>query len=183
VVVAQSGPSNWLGDRFGLVEAMSQSSDGSGPTPTPTATATPDITLNWAFSGDVTDEASGQGIAGTTVTLYRQVGMDWQLVDSTTTGPSGRFRLRASGGPENAIFRVVRQDLPGYTPVELEGNPLFASANPQEMVAISGLARGHYLNLHFLSRSEPGITPTPSATSTPWVTLTPTWVATPTPTP
>jgi hypothetical protein len=181
MVVAQWAPTAWSGDRFGLVEALSQSLNESGPTATPTAT--PDVTLNWAFSGEVTDEASGRGVTGTTLRLYRQVGSDWQLVDSTTTGPGGHFRLRASGGPEGAVFRLVRQDPPGYTPVGWEGHPFFEATSPQEVVAIARLARGHYLNLHFRSRSELGGTATPWVTPTPSVTLTPPWAATPTPTP
>jgi hypothetical protein len=162
MVVAQSGPADWVGDRFGLVEAMAQK-----PLGTPTPTATPDPSSDYAFSGDVMDETTGQPVAGTNIRLYRLSGTEWQFMGSTTTGPNGRFRLRASGLPAGAVFRIVRQDLPGYTPIEVQDNPFFAATNAEEIVAISGLARGHYLNLHFLSRSGPNVTATPWPTRTP----------------
>jgi len=147
------------------------------------STASPS-SATWTFSGDVTTSglAPSQPVPGATVSLYRIVGLDWQVVNTTTTGSDGQFTLDYAGSPDAAWFLLLVQYPPGYTPISAQAGPYLQVVSNGIVMSVQPLPAGSYSGNHFSSVWFPNPTPVPGAPTPPPLPTVP-LRATPSPSP
>lgn len=136
---------------------------------TPTPTNTPSQTTNWAFSGDVTTSglAPSQPVPGATVSLYRIAGLDWQMVNTTTTGSDGQFAVDYSGSPDATWFLLLVQYPSDYVPSSAQASPYFLVVSNLIVMSIEPLPAGNYSGNRFVSLWLPNATPGPGTPTPP----------------
>lgn len=139
------------------------------PTCTPTPTTTPSQTTFWTFSGDVTTSglAPAQPVPGATLSLYRSVGLDWQMVSTATSDSNGQFTLDYSSSADPAWFLLLVRYPPGYTPTSAQPGPDFQVVSGLMVMSLEPLAAGDYSGNHFVSVWLPDATPGPGTPTPP----------------
>lgn len=115
-----------------------------------------------------------------TVTLYRITGLDWQVVDTITTGTDGQFTVDYAELSDPAWFLIFIQYPDGYVPASAQAGPNLEVVSDQMLMGVEPLVPGVYGDNHFFSLQLPDATPGPETPTPPplptipWPTLTPT---------
>jgi 5-hydroxyisourate hydrolase-like protein (transthyretin family) len=152
-----------VGNRL-LAPASTPTCDPScAPVPTPTADA------SWIY-GVVLDQATGQGLAGASVRLYRSAGAGWNLLREDVTGPDGRFGFGIS--PATSGYRLVETDPYHYASVSARLAPgvlgNVVDANTLDFTLPTSALVGEFLFVDLWNPQDlPTLTPTPPAATTP----------------
>ncbi len=151
-------------------------------TPTKTKTPTPSKTPDGRyFFGYVRDVATEEGLAGVTVSLYRNESGSWSLISQKTTDSSGNYAFGFS--PVPSLHRIIETDPYDYSsdrvalPSGFDGTAVNANT-----VEFQPPAAGSVGPIVFYDRRLPTATATNTPTHTPSPTATEEATLTPTPT-